>query len=42
MYNGTLDYVAGQAVWVQGNVTDIDGKPVAGAQVAAMARSISR
>ena len=31
--NGTLDYSAGQAVWVQGNVTDIDGKPVAGAQV---------
>ena len=31
--NGTLDYAAGQAVWVQGNVTDIDGKPVAGAQV---------
>ena len=31
--NGTLDYAAGQAVWVQGKVTDIDGKPVAGAQV---------
>ena len=33
LHNGTLDYTAGQAVWVQGNVTDIDGKPVAGAQV---------
>ena len=31
--NGTQSYTAGQAVWVQGNVTDIDGKPVAGAQV---------
>jgi protocatechuate 3,4-dioxygenase, beta subunit len=31
--NGTLDYAAGQAVWVQGNVTDTDGKPVVGAQV---------
>ena len=31
--NGTLDYAAGQAVWVQGTVTDTDGKPVAGAQV---------
>ena len=31
--NGTLDYAAGQAAWVQGNVTDTDGKPVAGAQV---------
>ena len=31
--NGMLDYATGQPVWVQGNVTDIDGKPVAGAQV---------
>ena len=31
--NGTQSYTAGQAVWVQGNVTDVDGKPVAGAQV---------
>ena len=29
--NGTQSYTAGQAVWVQGSVTDIDGKPVAGA-----------
>ena len=31
--NGQMNYSAGQAVWVQGSVTDIDGKPVAGAQV---------
>ncbi len=31
--NGAQSYTAGQAVWVQGNVTDLDGKPVAGAQV---------
>ncbi len=31
--NGNLSYGQGQAAWVSGTVTDIDGKPVAGAQV---------
>ena len=31
--NGNLSYGHGQAAWVSGSVTDIDGKPVAGAQV---------
>jgi protocatechuate 3,4-dioxygenase, beta subunit len=31
--NGTLAYGQGQASWVEGMVTDMDGKPVAGAQV---------
>ena len=32
--NGAQSYTAGQAAWVQGNVTDIEGKPVADLQVA--------
>ena len=31
--NGTLDYRRGQPAWVEGSVTDLQGKPVAGAQV---------
>ena len=31
--NGSLAYTQGQAVWVQGTVTDLAGKPMAGAQV---------
>jgi protocatechuate 3,4-dioxygenase, beta subunit len=31
--NGTLDYKRGQPAWVEGSVTDVQGKPVAGAQV---------
>lgn len=31
--NGSLAYGQGQATWVEGVVTDMDGKPVAGAQV---------
>jgi protocatechuate 3,4-dioxygenase, beta subunit len=31
--NGTLDYRRGEAAWVEGTVTDMQGKPVAGAQV---------
>jgi protocatechuate 3,4-dioxygenase beta subunit len=31
--NGSLAYGQGQAVWVQGTVIDISGKPVSGAQV---------
>ena len=31
--NGTLNYTRGQAAWVEGGVTDLQGKPVAGAQV---------
>ena len=31
--NGSLAYSQGQAVWVQGTVIDISGKPVSGAQV---------
>jgi protocatechuate 3,4-dioxygenase beta subunit len=31
--NGTLDYTRGQPAWVEGGVTDLQGKPVAGAQV---------
>ena len=31
--NGSLHYVQGQPAWVDGSVTDIDGRPVAGAQV---------
>jgi len=31
--NGTLDYGRGQPAWVDGSVTDLQGKPVAGAQV---------
>lgn len=31
--NGSLDYRRGQPAWVAGNVTDMQGKPVAGAQV---------
>jgi protocatechuate 3,4-dioxygenase beta subunit len=31
--NGTLSYTRGQPVWLDGTVTDLQGKPVAGAQV---------
>ena len=31
--NGSLSYGKGEPAWVSGQVTDIDGKPVAGAQV---------
>ena len=31
--NGTLNYRGGQPAWVDGTVTDLDGKPVRGAQV---------
>lgn len=31
--NGGLDYRRGQAAWVEGTVADLQGKPVAGAQV---------
>ncbi len=31
--NGTLNYRRGQPAWVDGSVTDLDGKPVRGAQV---------
>jgi protocatechuate 3,4-dioxygenase beta subunit len=31
--NGTLSYSRGQPVWLDGTVTDLQGKPVAGAQV---------
>ena len=31
--NGTVGYTRGQPTWVEGTVTDLQGKPVAGAQV---------
>ena len=31
--NGTLSYGKGQAAWVDGTVTDLQGKPLRGAQV---------
>lgn len=31
--NGSLGYTRGQPAWVEGSVTDLQGKPVAGAQV---------
>ncbi|MES2508514.1 MAG: protocatechuate 3,4-dioxygenase [Pseudomonadota bacterium] len=31
--NGSLEYRLGQPVWLEGSVTDLQGKPVAGAQV---------
>ncbi len=31
--NGALAYAKGQPAWVEGSVTDLQGKPVAGAQV---------
>jgi len=31
--NGSLAYAQGQAAWIEGTVTDIDGKPVTGAVV---------
>jgi protocatechuate 3,4-dioxygenase beta subunit len=31
--NGALSYAKGEAAWVTGNVTDLEGKPLAGAQV---------
>ena len=33
LHNGTLNYLNGHAAWVEGAVTDLRGKPVAGAQV---------
>ena len=33
LHNGSLAYSRGQPSWVEGTVTDINGKPVAGAQV---------
>src|SRR3712207_3163340 len=31
--NGSLRYTQGEPAWVDGSVTDLQGKPVAGAQV---------
>lgn len=31
--NGGLNYSVGQSAWVEGSVTDLSGKPLAGAQV---------
>ncbi|GAB3777440.1 protocatechuate 3,4-dioxygenase [Ramlibacter monticola] len=31
--NGTLQYTSGEPAWVEGVVSDLDGKPLAGAQV---------
>ena len=31
--NGSLTYPAGQAVWLEGSVSDLQGRPVSGAQV---------
>lgn len=31
--NGNLNYTEGQGTWLEGNVTDLAGKPVGGAQV---------
>src|SRR6266568_1285739 len=31
--NGSLNYTRGQPAWVIGSVTDLQGKPIAGAQV---------
>lgn len=31
--NGNLNYSRGQSAWIEGSVTDLQGKPVAGAQV---------
>jgi protocatechuate 3,4-dioxygenase beta subunit len=31
--NGALSYTKGQPAWVEGSVTDLQGKPIAGAQV---------
>lgn len=33
LQNGKLSYRGGQPAWVEGTVTDLDGKPVRGAQV---------
>ena len=33
LHNGTLNYRDGQPAWVDGIVTDLDGKPLRGAQV---------
>ena len=33
LHNGGLSYTLGQPAWVEGSVTDLQGKPVAGAQV---------
>jgi protocatechuate 3,4-dioxygenase beta subunit len=33
LHNGTLNYTRGQPAWVEGTVTDLQGRPIAGAQV---------
>ncbi|MBW7901542.1 MAG: intradiol ring-cleavage dioxygenase [Rhodocyclaceae bacterium] len=33
LQNGALNYPEGRAVWLEGSVADLDGRPVAGAQV---------
>ncbi|HEX5804520.1 MAG TPA: protocatechuate 3,4-dioxygenase [Azospira sp.] len=33
LQNGTLSYPEGQAVWLEGSVSDLAGRPLAGAQV---------
>ena len=33
LHNGTLTYAAAEPTWVDGTVTDLDGRPVAGALV---------
>jgi protocatechuate 3,4-dioxygenase beta subunit len=33
LHNGMLDYGRGQPAWVEGSVSDLQGKPIAGAQV---------
>jgi protocatechuate 3,4-dioxygenase beta subunit len=33
LQNGSLHYAQGQPAWVEGSVTDLRGKPIAGAQV---------
>jgi len=33
LHNGTQNYTRGRPAWVEGSVTDLAGKPVAGAQV---------
>ncbi len=33
LHNGSLEYRGGQPAWVEGTVTDLQGKPLAGAQV---------
>jgi protocatechuate 3,4-dioxygenase beta subunit len=33
LQNGSLHYARGQPAWVEGSVTDLQGKPIAGAQI---------